>query len=478
MLKGEIIGNIEKILGKEAVITSKTELSVYESDGISIFKGLPSAVLLPKNSEEVSKVIKLCNDNDIKFIPRGAGTGLSGAATPEGREMLISLNRMNKILEIDLKNKIGVVEAGAINLQLSLAIANTGYYYAPDPSSQQACTIGGNIAHNSGGAHCLKYGVTGNHVLGLEVVLPNGEVIELGGKVLDQPGYDITGLFVGSEGTLGIVTKAIVKFTKKAEATKTLLATFNTIEDAANAVSDVIAEGIIPGAMEFMDKLAIEAVERSVHRAGFPRDVEALVLIDIDGLRDGVEVLSNKVIEIFKKNKAKEIKLPKDENERKRWWNGRKQAFGAMGTLSPNYLVEDGVITRSKLAKVLKKIDEIAKRYNLRVANVFHAGDGNLHPLIPFDMREEGILKRVIEAGEEILKVCVDEGGSITGEHGVGIIKRNLMSYCFKEEELEFMEKIRCVFNPKSLCNPNKKIPSRGCAMPLQTTTRTIVRGW
>jgi len=469
---------IKKILGEDGLITSKTELSVYEADGLTIFKSLPSAVVLPKTSEEVAKVVKFCNENNIKFVPRGAGTGLSGGAIPEEGGILISLNRMNRILEIDMSNKIAVVEAGVINLHISLAIANTGYYYAPDPSSQQACTIGGNVAHNSGGAHCLKYGVTSNHVLGLEVVLPDGEIVELGGKVLDQPGYDLTGLFVGSEGTLGIVTKVIVKFTKKAEYTKTLLATFNTIEDAANTISDVIAEGIIPAAMEFMDKLAIEAVERSVHRADFPRDVEALVLIDLDGLKDGVEILANRVIEIFRRNKAKEIKFPKDEYERKRWWNGRKQAFGAMGTLSPNYLVEDGVIPRSKLAKVLKKVKEIAEKYNLRVANVFHAGDGNLHPLIPFDIREEGILEKVIEAGEEILKVCVDEGGSITGEHGVGIIKRNLMSYSFTKEELEFMDKIRCVFNPKSLCNPNKKIPSSGCAKPIQTLTKTIAKGW
>ena len=459
MGQDELIRQLVSIVGDNAVLYRYEDLVAYECDGYVIHKGIPRAVVFPSTTEEVAEIVKLLHAQKIPFIPRGAGTGLSGGAIPVGGEVIISLVRMRKLLEVDFANRRAVVQPGFVNLKLTNAIADKGYYYAPDPSSQRSCTIGGNVAENAGGAHCLKYGVTTNHVLGLEVVLPNGEIVNLGG-VLDMPGYDLIGLLTGSEGTLGIVTKITVRILKKPEAVKTVCALFDRVEDASHAVSDIISAGIIPAALEMMDKLAIEGVEKGNYPVGYPKDLAAVLLIEVDGIKEGIDDQVEQIIRICQKRNVREVRAAANEAERAQWWNNRKQAFGAMGTLSPDYLVQDGVIPRSKLPEVLQKVAEISAKYGLRIANVFHAGDGNLHPLILFDSRSPGETEKAVQAGSEILKVCADVGGSITGEHGVGIEKREEMRYIFTDEEIELQLKIREVFNPENLCNPDKMFPA------------------
>jgi glycolate oxidase len=452
-----IVGGLRSILYKEA------DLLAYDCDGFTIHKHLPKAVVFPKNTQEVSKLVKYCSDNGLPFLARGAGTGLSGGAIPVNGEVIISMVRMKKLISVDLENRRAVVEPGFVNLKLTNSISDRGYYYAPDPSSQYCCTIGGNVAENAGGAHCLKYGVTTNHILGLEVVLPNGEIIEIGRNgLLDEPGYDLLGLLTGSEGTLGIVTKITVRILKNPEGKQTVLAYFDKVEDGSQAVSDIISAGIVPAALEMMDKTAIEAVEAAAFPVGHPKDIEAVLLIEVDGIAAGIEEQINQILEVCKKSNVREVRAAKDEAERGRWWANRKTGFGAMGAISPDYLVQDGVIPRSKLPEVLKKIAQISKESGLRIANIFHAGDGNLHPLVLFDARKPGEIEKALEAGSLCLKACADVGGTITGEHGVGIEKREEMRFVFKEEEILAQTNIREVFNPSNLLNAGKLFPTPG----------------
>jgi len=461
-----------RILDRDGVISSPDELIAYECDALTGYRIKPIFVVLPRSSKEVSEIIKLCNQEDIPFVPRGAGTGLSGGALPTEEGIVISLTRMNRILEVDLPNQRVVVEPGVVNLWVTNAVSESGYYYAPDPSSQLVCTIGGNVAENSGGLHCLKYGVTTNHVLGLEVVLPDGEIVELGGKTLDHPGYDLVGLFVGSEGLLGIVTKVVLRIIRKPEVAKTFLAAFEKVEHAGAAVAAITARGIIPAGMEIMDSLSIIAVEKAV-QAGYPVDAGAILLVELDGPTAEVEAQSPLVVETLKESKAAEIRLARDAEERALFWKGRKSAFAAMGRMSHNYYVQDGVIPRTKLAEVLGEIENLSKRYGLRVANVFHAGDGNLHPLVLYDSSKPGEAQKAEELAGEILKVCVDVGGSITGEHGVGRDKSRFMPLMFDEFALDTMNMIRCTFDPKGLCNPGKVFPTpRSCVETGATSYR------
>jgi glycolate oxidase len=451
---------LEGLLGKGAVLSEPDELLVYESDGLTLFRALADFVVFPTSVEQVSAVVKLANREGLPFVARGAGTGLSGGCLPAEGGLVISLMRMNRVLEVDYDNQIAVVEPGLVNLHLSWAVGPKGFYYAPDPSSQQACTVGGNIANNSGGPHTLKYGVTVNHVLGLEVVLPDGEIMWLGGRTRETQGYDMAGLFVGSEGTFGIATKIIVRILKQPQAVKTVLAVFDTIDQASEAVSAVIARGLIPAAMEMIDHTTIEAVE-DAFGCGYPRDAAAALLIELDGLQHGMDAQAERVIAACRDCGARDVRAARDEAERQLLWKGRKSAFGAYGRISPAYMVMDGVIPRTRLPEVLRKVNEIAAARGLRVGNVFHAGDGNLHPNILYDPRVPGEEARVVEAGGEILKVCAAVGGSISGEHGIGLEKMDYMPLIFTEADLGFMRELREAFNPRGLCNPGKIFPSR-----------------
>lgn len=461
-----IVRKLMDLVGEEDVLYQRADLVAYECDGYTMTTGVPRAVVFVHDTEEVSKVVKLLNSENIPYIARGAGTGLSGGATPLGGEVIISLVRMKRLLDVDLENRKAVVEPGYINLKLTQSISDKGYYYAPDPSSQSACTIGGNVAENAGGAHCLKYGVTTNHILGLELVLPNGEIVEIGEEgIPDRPGYDLLGLLTGSEGTLGIVTKITCKVLKSPQGKETVLAYFNEINEASQAVSDIISAGIIPAALEMMDHTAIEGVESAAFPVGHPLDIAAFLLIEVDGIEAGIDDQINEILDVCKKNNVREVKVAQSEEESELWWNNRKTGFGAMGTISPDYLVQDGVIPRTRLPEVLKKIGEISKKYELRIANIFHAGDGNLHPLVLYDAREPGEAERASKAGSECLKVCADAGGTITGEHGVGIEKKEEMRFVFSDEEIEAQTNVRAVFNPEDLLNPGKLFPTPGrCA--------------
>ena len=451
---------LESLLGKGAVLSEPEELLVYESDGLVLFRALADFVVFPTSTEQVSEIVKLANREGMPFVARGAGTGLSGGCLPAEGGLVISLMRMNRVLEVDYDNHIAVVEPGLVNLHLSWAVGPKGFYYAPDPSSQQACTVGGNIANNSGGPHTLKYGVTVNHVLGLEVVLPDGEVMWLGGKTRESQGYDMAGLFVGSEGTFGIATKIVVRILRQSQAVKTVLAVFDSIEQASEAVSAVIAKGLIPAAMEMIDQVTIGAVE-DAFGCGYPRDAAAALLIELDGLSLGMDAQAERVMAACRDCGARDVRVARDEAERQLLWKGRKSAFGAYGRISPAYMVMDGVIPRTRLPEVLRRVNEIASAHGLRVGNVFHAGDGNLHPNILYDPRNPGEEARVVEAGGEILKVCADVGGSISGEHGIGLEKVDYMSLIFSEADLAFMRSLREAFNPRNLCNPGKIFPSR-----------------
>ena len=459
--------NLAKLLkGPRSILYKKEDLLSYDCDGFTIHKAMPKAVVFPRNTEEVAAVVKYCYTNQLPFLARGAGTGLSGGAIPLNGEVIISLVRMKKLLHVDTENRRAVVEPGFVNLKLTNSISDRGYYYAPDPSSQYACTIGGNVAENAGGAHCLKYGVTTNHILGLEVVLPNGEIIEIGKDgIPDAPGYDLLGLLTGSEGTLGIVTKITVRILKNPEGKKTVLAYFDKVEDGSQAVSDIISAGMVPAALEMMDKIAIEGVEQAGFPVGHPLDIEALLLIEVDGIAAGIDDQIEAIVNVCKKRNVREVKVAQDEQERARWWANRKTGFAAMGAISPDYLVQDGVIPRSKLPEVLERIDTISKEVDLRIANIFHAGDGNLHPLVLFDARKPGEIERALKAGSACLRVCADVGGSITGEHGVGIEKREEMRFVFNDDEILAQTAIRDVFNPKNLLNAGKLFPTPGrCA--------------
>ncbi len=446
------------ILGDRYVLVEKEDVIVYEQDG-SIFQVMPEIVVLPADVDQVSAVIKAAKRADVPIVPRGSGTGLAGGAVPAEGGIVLSLARLNRILKIDLQNRIAIVEPGVINVDVTKAVAKDGFFYAPDPSSQAACSVGGNVANNSGGPHTLAYGVTTNHVLGVEVVLDDGQIVWLGGEVPDTPGYDLCGIFVGSEGTMGIVTKVAVRLMRTRESVRTLLAIFDQMDTATQTVVDITAGGIIPAALEMMDRTTIEAVETG-SPVGFPRDAEAVLLVEIEGLREQTERSINLVRTICERNDAREVRVAKDDAERQLLWKGRKGAFGAMGALAPNYYVQDGVVPRSKLPEIMKRVAEISRQFNLRIANVFHAGDGNLHPNILFDMRIPGELDRVVEAGAATLRACIELGGSITGEHGVGLEKKAYIGLLFSETDLEAMTRVRRVFDPDGRFNPAKLFPS------------------
>ncbi|MGV3720035.1 MAG: FAD-binding oxidoreductase [Actinomycetota bacterium] len=468
------LDELRRICGPKAVLAGRDETLVYECDAFTFQKQHPEVVVLPATTEEVSKVVRLCNERGVPFLGRGAGTGLAGGSLPVMGGVIIAVTRMKAIQEIDLRNRRMVVEAGAVNLSLSKAVGSDGYQYAPDPSSQMACTIGGNVANNSGGPHTLKYGVTVNHVLGVTLVLPSGEVVKLGGLEEDQAGYDLVGLVVGSEGTFGIVTEVVVRIVPLPQTVRTMLAVFESVEDATNTVSGIIAAGIVPAALEMLDKLIIQAVE-AAFKFGFPLDAGACLIIELDGLEAGIDRLAERVKEICRTNNAREIRAAASGPERDALWKARKRAFGAAGRLAPSNVTQDGVIPRTKLPVVLKEIDKIIDRHGLKVANVFHAGDGNLHPLILFDERDPAQVKGVLAASEEILKMCVAYGGSITGEHGIGIEKSSYSTCQFSEKDLEAMAQLKSVFDPKGLCNPGKMFPSgHGCVEVSMKKRRSV----
>jgi len=439
------------------LISSPEELRTYECDGLTNFRVVPRAVLLPESAAEVQAIVRVCHRERIPFVARGSGTGLSGGALPVANGVVIGLSRMRKILEVDLPNARIVVEPGVINLEVTGRVSGAGYFYAPDPSSQSVCSIGGNVAENSGGAHCLKYGFTTTHVLAMEVVLPDGTLAHFGSKTLDAPGYDLAGVFVGSEGTLGIATKITLRIVKRPECIQTLLAAFNSTNEAGAAVSGIIAAGMLPAAIEMMDNLAIQAAEAAVH-ANYP-NCGGLLLVELDGPVAEVEALMAQVDSICKQNGASEVRVAQSEAERALVWKGRKAAFAAVGRISPNYIVQDGVIPRTALPQILSEIEELSRQTGLRVANVFHAGDGNLHPLVLYDRRIEGQERAAEKLSERILELCIEKGGSITGEHGVGEEKKHMMSKMFAEPDLQTMQRVRCAFDPLQLSNPTKVFP-------------------
>ncbi|MEN9230793.1 MAG: glycolate oxidase subunit GlcD [Thermostichus sp. DG02_5_bins_236] len=456
----KLITELKKVLDPERVISKPEELLVYECDGLVSYRQMPALVVLPRSTEEMAAVVKCCHRYRVPFVARGSGTGLSGGALPVENCVVIATTLMKRILEIDLENRYMVVQPGVINTWITQAVAAQGYFYAPDPSSQSVCSIGGNVAENSGGVHCLKYGVTTNHILGLKVVLPDGEILELGGKIPEMPGYDLVGLFVGSEGTLGIASEITLRLVKTPEQIQVLLADFDSVEAAGATVSDIIAAGIIPAGMEIMDNFSINAVEDVVNLGYYPRDAAAILLVEVDGLNLEVSDASEQVKALCFKNEARQVQMASDPEERLRVWKGRKAAFAAMGKLSPNYYVQDGVIPRSQLSFILREIERLSREYGYPVANVFHAGDGNLHPLILYDEAVPGSLEKVEQLGGEILKLCVKLGGSISGEHGIGADKRCYMPEMFTAADLETMQWVRQVFDPAQIANPGKIFPT------------------
>ena len=453
---------LAEIVGKTAVLTSPEDRMLYEYDG-SVERATPEAIVFPSTTDEVARLVRWANEREMVIVPRGAGTGLSGGAIAIEGGLMIGFSRMKTILEIDIENQCAVVQPGVVNLDLSQATAPSGYYYAPDPSSQKACTLGGNVAENAGGPHTLAYGVTTNHVLGLEVVLPSGEVIHTGGRVFDCPGYDLTGLFVGSEGTLGMVTQIIVRLMRLPEAVKTLLAVYDTVDAAADTVAEITERGITPAALEMMDQVTLIAVEDATH-AGYPRDAAAVLLIEVEGLKEQVEEQAEQIAEVCRRRDARSVHVAQSETERQKLWAGRKNAFGALGRIAPSFYVQDGVIPRTRIAETLRFIHQVSERLNLKIANVFHAGDGNLHPNILYDARDREQNRRVVQAGAEILAFCISLGGSITGEHGVGMEKNELMPLLFTEEDLTVMGRLKSAFNPAGRFNPSKLFPTtKGC---------------
>ena len=455
------VERLGEMVGADGVVVNTRALATYECDGYTLEKSVPEVVVLPRSTQETAAVVSFLHEQNIAFVPRGAGTGLSGGCLPVEAPVMIGTSRLNTIKHIDLTNRYVVAEAGVVNLWVSNAVKNDGLHYAPDPSSQQACTIGGNVAENSGGPHTLKYGVTTNHVLGLELVLPDGEVVTLGGAVEDVPGYDLRGVTIGAEGTFGLVTEATLRLTRQPQAYRTFLGVFESVHQATQTVSDIIAAGIVPAALEMMDRLIIQAVEAAFH-FGFPTDAGAVLIIELDGLEAGLEPQTRKILDICQHNSAREVRVAADDAERTALWTSRKRAFGAVGRLAPNYCTQDGVVPRTKVADILRTIAAVAEKYNLRIANVFHAGDGNIHPILMYDERNPGEAERVVQAGQEILKACVDLGGSLTGEHGIGVEKRGQMPLIFSPEDLLCMTELRTVFNPDNRCNPHKIIPTPG----------------
>ncbi len=460
----QLIDSLQSIVGRDSVLADPDELLVYECDGLPQHKYRPRAVVFPSSTEETSAIMRVLAREGVPFTPRGAGTGLSGGALALNEGVVIELARMRKILKIDPANRIAVVQPGVVNSHVSRAVAHLGLHYVPDPSSQPTCTIGGNIAENAGGIHCLKYGTTTDHVLGVRVVLAGGEIVDLGGAGTEAAGYDLLGVFIGSEGTFGIATEATLRLVPIPPAVRTMLAEFAEVNDASHAVSAIIAAGVMPAALEMMDREIIRAVEASVFAAGLPLDAGAALLIELDGIAEGIDDEAEHVKSICLQHGARDCRLARDENERKKLWAARKGAFGAIGRIAPDSMIQDAVVPRSRLPEVLDASYQIAAKYKLRLANVFHAGDGNLHPLICFDSRSPQEVLNVKEAGRELMETCVRAGGSITGEHGVGFDKRELLSLIFSEADMGAMLGVRAAFDPTGLCNPGKIIPMlRGC---------------
>ncbi|HEX6995104.1 MAG TPA: FAD-linked oxidase C-terminal domain-containing protein [Gammaproteobacteria bacterium] len=457
--RGEIVRALRAMLGRERIIDDSLRLAAYETDALTAYRQRPLAVALPETTAEVAEILRFAHREGIRIVPRGAGTSLSGGAIPAADAIVVGLGKFNRILDIDYANRCVVAQSGVTNLAISHAVADRGFYYAPDPSSQIACTIGGNVAENSGGVHCLKYGLTTNNVLGVEMVTPEGEIVRLGGRHLDSGHYDLLGLTIGSEGLIGIVTEVTVRILKRPETARALLIGFASVEDAGECVARVIGDGIVPAGMEMMDRPAIHAAEAFV-RVGYPLDVEALLIVELDGPAAEVDLLSERVQRIATGLGSTSCRVSTSEAERLAFWAGRKAAFPAVGRLSPDYYCMDGTIPRRELPRVLRAMSEMSARYGLRVANVFHAGDGNLHPLILYDANAPGELERAEEFGNEILKLCVDVGGVLTGEHGVGLEKRDLMTYQFDERDLEIQHRVKRAFDPELRFNPGKVYPT------------------
>jgi len=468
---GTLVDRLRAIVGAGGILTTPSDLVVFECDGYTIDKKRPDIVVFPTSTEQIVDIVRTCNEFGVPFLPRGAGTSLAGGCLPVGGGVMIALTRMKRILEVNLRDRYAVVEPGVVNLWLTNHLKKDGYHFAPDPSSQGACTVGGNIATNSGGPHTLKYGVTVNHVLGIELVLPDARVVRTGGPVEDAPGYDLTGVIVGSEGTFGIAAKAWVRITRNPEAYRTLLGVFETVDDATNTISDIIGAGIIPGALEMLDRLILQAVEAAFH-FGFPLDAGAVLIMEVDGIAAGLDEDAERIIAIAKKNHAREVRRANTEAERLLLWKSRKQAFGAVGRLAPSYCTQDGVVPRTKLPHILRAIGRIGERYDLRIANVFHAGDGNIHPIVLFDERNADQVQRVLKASHEILEECVACGGSVTGEHGIGVEKIDFMPKLFTPEDLAMMVRLRQALNPDGRCSPNKMLPTAGACIEQSKASR------
>ena len=456
--RSELINELRRFLPPEHIIADQASLRAYECDGLTAYKQRPMLVALPETTQQVSQILRICSDLGVKIVPRGAGTSLSGGALPVADGLMIGLAKFNQILEIDYHNRCAVVQSGVTNLAISEAVRSHGFYYAPDPSSQIACTIGGNVAENSGGVHCLKYGLTTHNILGLECVVPNGRVIRLGGKALDSAGYDLIGVLTGSEGLLAVITEVTVRILPKPETARAMLIGFSSSEEAGNCVASIISSGIIPAGMEMMDRPAINAAEDFIE-AGYPREAEALLIVELDGPKIEVDFLISRVEKLAAAAGADTVRISNSDEERDMFWLGRKSAFPAVGRISPDYYCMDGTIPRKALPKVLSAIMVMSKKYGLNVANVFHAGDGNLHPLILFDANVPGQLEQAENFGSEILKLCVEVGGVLTGEHRVGVEKRDLMGVMFSEDDLKQQQRVKCAFDPLQLLNPGKVFP-------------------
>lgn len=456
-----LVDALRSVVGEDGVLSQAADMLVYECDGFVVEKNRPDVVVFPRTTEEVSAVVRVCREHDVPFVPRGAGTSLAGGCLPVGGGVMIGFSRMNEILEIHLQDRYAVVQPGVVNVWLTRALKGTGFHYAPDPSSQGACTIGGNVATNSGGPHTLKYGVTVNHVLGVEAVLSDGTIVELGGPTADSGGLDLTGVVVGSEGTLAIVTKVWVRITRDPQGYRTMLGVFNSVDDATNAISAIIGAGIVPAALEMMDQGIVGALEEAFH-FGFPLDAEAVLLIEVDGLEAGLDEQRDRIVQLCEAAGAREVRQADTEKERQLLWKCRKQAFGAVGRLSPSYCTQDGVVPRTKLPEILRTISEIGAKHEIRIVNVFHAGDGNLHPILLFDERDGKQIQRVLAAGEEILEACIEAGGSVTGEHGIGVEKLDFMPRLFADTDLTAMENLRKAFDRGGQLSPNKMLPTAG----------------
>lgn len=455
-----LIQELRHCLGRAAVLSAPSDLVAYECDGFTIEKNRPDAVVFPQSTAQVVEVVRLCNRHEVPVVPRGAGTSLAGGCLPLGGGVVVMLTRMKRVLEVNLRDRFAVVEAGVLNVQLARALADTGYHFAPDPSSQGACTIGGNVATNAGGPHTLKYGVTVNHVLGLEVVLGDGTVLQLG-PIENRAGLDLLGVLVGSEGTMAIVTKIWVRLTPNPQDYRTLRAIFETVDDATNAVSDIIGEGIVPAAMELMDQGIVAAVEEAFH-FGFPLDAQAILVIELDGLAAGLDPQLARVLELCQKHRAREVLQAANAKERELLWKCRKLSVGAVGRLSPSYCIQDGVVPRTRLPHILRRIAEIGQKYQIRIVNVAHAGDGNVHPIVLFDERDKEQVARALAAGQELLEECIACGGSVTAEHGVGVEKIALMPRLFAPADLEAMARVRDAMNPTGRLSPGKVLPVPG----------------